>query len=73
MDDNALYLNVRQRSVLLAHWHLLHCIQHLETVDHLAEDGVLVVQMRLDAVGDVELRPVRIWTIIRKGQYTSFI
>ena len=73
MNDDTFYLNIRQWSVLFAHGHLLHRVQHLQAVDHLAEYSVLVVQVRLSAVSYVELRPVRVWTIICEGYYAPFI
>lgn len=73
MNDDAFYFNIRQGSVLFAHRHLLHRVQHLQAVDNLAEYGVLVVQVRLSAVSYVELRPIRVWTIICEGEYSPFI
>ena len=61
MNGHTLYANISLGSIgFLIHGQLLQFVQRFQSVDHFAEDGVFPVEIRLFAVGDEELRPVRI-------------
>ena len=55
MDREPRYHDVLQGTVLLVHGSVLHCLKSVHPVDHLPDDCVHIVQLRLLLIDDIKL------------------
>lgn len=71
MNRHPLQDYVHSGTILLPNRHALCSIENVETVNHLSNDGVDIVEVRLWGIGEKELGSVGVWTIIGHGDYPT--
>lgn len=74
MDGYMCQFDLGERSVLIVHRNAFHGVKcGVCTINDLAENRILVVQMRLFCIGYEELRLVRVGTGVRHGNDTTIV